>query len=424
MVESLLYNCKSQKSWQLDLEENKPALNLLDGLSKASDFKDILTYEAYGDAIGILLRDHILQTKPNYNEGDFIKFLSDLQDLLQKMVTEHWVIVPLQNATLKSTVRMRDFVFLAGTREDKISMLARLGKVSIAKAKSRASHTEASRSDGFFDHPLVAIRVDHQTDFVYRQARLYALWSIAILQVIYWGYEYEDKQKHRFLSAETQGKKVNHLAIWAKSDEAFRHKPLNFTGDCNFDISWIAKRVNQKKFRDLFQQIVLERDKNKLRFRFFKALRLFAKAIDSERNSGAFEGMGISVLYLTTTAEAILLDNDNEKRLRLTVLLPRLANLKGRSLVDCGQAIESAYRWRNSFVHSGEDTFQDWNDNFEPGNKATKVLLLKRMLAKLLADAPNHLNESTRDENADVNNLWNNRLKKEWEKALGLVERE
>ena len=377
----------------MDLEINKPAYNLLSILSGTSEFRGILTHESFALAIKVLLCDPKLQTSLRFTEEDYAKFTCDLRDLLLKMATQHWIVIPLRGTTLSATVKLRDFVFLTGSREEKVKTLSRLGKVTLAKARFRANHTEVSRADGFFHHPLLAIRICHQTDFVYEQARLIALWSIAILQAIYWGYEYSQERQFRFLpvAASEQGSIANHLAIWSKDDTTFGHLPLDFSERCDFDISWMSQKANQKRFRKLFQKVVIGRYDNSLNTRFFKALRLFAKAVDTESNRGAFEGLGISVLYLTTTAEALLLSNDNEKRLRLTALLPRLSNLRGSTFGDYAKAVDSVYRWRNSFVHSGEDVFHDWDDEFNSGDKAKKVMLVKRMIAKILADAPKHI---------------------------------
>jgi hypothetical protein len=425
---NLLYSCKRVGNWNPDSFPSQPLVNLLSKLSDHPDFKNIWDLELAKNILYYLLRDSPLKEKQSFTTSDAEKLLEDIHRSLVANVARHWIVVPLRKASLSKTVQFQDFVFIAGSREEKVETLRRLSQMPKKDAYYLAEHTENSRSPGFFEHPLLAIRIVHQTNYVEHLAPLYALWTICSLQAIYWGYIYPDGQSSKWVKWRN---KCEHLAIWAKDAGRYWHQSLPFRSTCKFDLDWISKRSHQKRFTNLFRSVIAapNRDEDELTYRFFKALRYFGKAIDTEENSEAFEGMGITLVYLMTLAEGILLNNDFEKRNKLTVLLPRLAKLPDHTLSECALAVDQAYRWRSEFVHANNDKFPDWDDYLSEGAATKNTRLVKRMVARLLSDAPKHIQKM--DEEAErlaqanreppkLSSLWFKSLSKLWKKTLGL----
>lgn len=416
----LLYYCKRTGNWEPDITD-RPTLNLLEELASHPDYERFFAGDtAYLILIARLDRPE-LQGQTTFSNGDADHLLSALRDGLSANATRHWIVVPLRYATLSRTIRSRDFVLIAGSRDEKIDVLRGLARISPTEANYRALHTERSRSPGFFENPLLAIKIDHQTPYVEDVARAYALWSTCSLQAIFWGYLYP--RERYFGSALPVREESRHLAIYAKDEWRFRHKALYFRAECRFNLDWLNRRSHKKRFRDLFRSVVAPIPKDNLTFRFFRALRFFGKATDAERDTELFEGMGITLLYLMIAAEAVLLHHDYEKRLRLTVLLPRLAKLPDHTLTECASAVDQAYRWRSDFVHKGLETYRDWEDDLSEGVATRNAMLVKRMVARLLSDAPKHIErirQETGEDPSRMRSQWFRFLRNEWDKALGL----
>lgn len=324
----LLNCCKANNVWELNDLTSKPFSNLIEILSDHPEYKNIWDYEITIDIISFLLSRFPHKQQSSFTDNDAVEFINNIHTSLVKNTSKHWIVVPLRMAKLNNTIQLRNFVFITGNKDEKIEILCRLSQMSKREADYWAQHTENAKSPGFFEHPLLAIKVTHQTKYVEKVARLYALWTICSLQVIYWGYVYRDEVSRLYPIPVGMLKDCDHLAIWSKDRERCGHQSLNFRTICKFNLDWMSQRVHQKRFKSLFNCIVMAQNKNdKLTHRFFKALRLFGKAIDTENNSEAFEGMGITLVYLMTIAEGVLLDQDFEKRNKLTVLLPYLAKL-------------------------------------------------------------------------------------------------
>ena len=143
--------------------------------------------------------------------------------------------------------------------------------------------------------------------------------------------------------------------------------------------------------------------------------------------------MGITLLYLMIAAEGILLNNNYEKRLRLSVLLPRLAKYPGHTINECTAAIDRVYRLRSDFVHSGTDfypadlypTSPDVDPFSEEPPKESKLsdeMLVRCLIAKLLSDAPRHIARVRQmpSKSTDFSGVWFDMLNSEWRKVFGL----
>ena len=416
----LLNYCRRIGEWEPD-ETDRPIQNLLTGLSESPEYQQFFTLDtAYGLVLLELGKEN-LQVKEKFDNNDAELFLTNIRDGLSANAANHWIVIPLRRATLTHTIRFRNFVFIAGDRSQKIEVLRRLNRISKVKAEFRASHTERTRSPGFFEYPLLAIRIKHQTGFVEAISNKYALWSICALQAIYWAYIYPNSEIPFFI--EPHGRS-GHLAVYATDDWRYGHRPLHFKSECRFKLDWLASPEHQKRFTAIYKNIIVNSNRDSLSFRFFRALRYFGKAIDTETSREIFEGMGMSLLYLLIAAEGILLSQDFEKRSRLTVLLPALTKVSNTEQKECARALDNIYRYRSDFVHDGSDIYPDWDEDLKSGEKTNQIRLVKRMVAKLLADSPKHIDSVFRKVNKDLTKIegeWFKALREKWDQKIGLT---
>ena len=102
----------------------------------------------------------------------------------------------------------------------------------------------------------------------------------------------------------------------------------------------------------------------------------------------------MELLHLMIAAESLLLDREAEKRLRLATLLPRLVNIDGKTNQDIFSSINDIYSWRSDYVHSGEDVFPEYDEDFKDGEIQKKIYLVRRVIGQVLVDAPKWLSMS------------------------------
>jgi hypothetical protein len=433
----LLYYCRNTGDWQPDYA-NGPLNNLLNVVRDQPDFKQYFSWELAYDLLKHELAKADWQAKTSFTDADAEQFLARLAENIEVNAVDHWITVPLRDAELQSSIHFKDFAFIGGTRDEKIEALHKLCRISLQKVVDRVEHTETSRSPGFFAHPLLAIRIKHQTHTVERLAKRYALWCLCALHAVYWGYVYPANQRSRFRDARyvADSEKVcQHLCIYAQDDWRWGHQPFISSPQCPLNLDWLRNAACQRRFIALFMSVIKTPvpSQDKLTFLFYRSLRFFGRAISIGQNAEEFEGMGISLLYLMIAAEGVLLNNNYEKRLRLSVLLPRLAKYPRYTINECTAAIDRVYKLRSDFVHSGNDFYStnpypanlDADPFSEDSAKVPKLsdeMLVRCLIAKLLSDAPRHLERMRQipSKSTDLSEVWFDMLNSEWHKVFGL----
>ena len=431
----LLYYCSNTGDWQPDYA-NGPLNNLLNVVRDQPDFKQYFSWELAYDLLNHELAKPDWQTKTSFTDTDAGQLLARLAENIEVNAADHWIIVPLRDAELQSIIRFKDFAFIGGTRDEKIDALHRLCRISLQKVSDRVDHTETSRSPGFFVHPLLAIRIKHQTNTVERLAKRYALWSLCALHAVYWGYVYPANRRSRFRDARdvADSEKVcQHLCIYAKDDWRWGHQPFISSPQCSLNLDWLQNAAHQSLFTALFTSVIEMPSQDTLTFLFYRSLRFFGRAISIRQSAEEFEGMGITLLYLMVAAEGILLNNNYEKRLRLSVLLPRLAKYPGYTINECTAAIDRVYRLRSDFVHSGTDFYPTdpypTNPDVDPFSeeppkelKLSDEMLVRCLIVKLLTDAPRHIERVRQisSKSTDLSEVWFDMLNSKWRKVFGL----
>jgi hypothetical protein len=419
----LLQYCRSTRDWEPDYT-NKPLENLITFLENQSDFARYFNPHLAYRLIRYDLAKPGWQDKSSVTDADAEQLLARLAENIEINAADHWIIVPLRDAELQTTIRFKNFALIGGTRDEKIDALGKLCRISLQKVSDSVEHTETSRSPGFFAHPLLAIRIKHQTNNVERLAKRYALWCLCALHTIYWAYIYPANPRSRIRNARDvvdREKACQHLCIYAKEDWRWGHQPFTSSPQCSFNLGWLEIPAHQRRFTALFTSVIEMPSQDNLTFLFYRSLRFFGRAISIRQSAEEFEGMGITLLYLMIAAEGILLNNNYEKRLRLSVLLPRLAKYPGYTVNDCTAALDRVYRLRSDFVHSGTD-FYPFYEEAPKEPKLSDEMLVRCLIAKLLCDAPRHIERArqTPSESTDLSEVWFAMLNSEWRKVFGL----
>jgi|GEM_PF-2844609 len=313
-----------------------------------------------------------------------------LKDLLRN-IAHHVIVVPIPRADLNAIISFGNYMLLPHylKRDEKIEQLARFSGKKYADAASILEHTEKSRSPDFLKYPLLCIKEKQQSATIHFRALNMARLAIYAITTYYYAYiSLENQGLYSSMASLIRVPQASHIAILAKDNWRQRHNPLDFDPSMRFRLHWLAEKNHQRKLLKFIRALILAEKPDKLRLLFLNALILFNEALN-QNNS-------IATLMIMTSAESLLTQTRNEKRLRLAAILPRLVKVKGKSVADLSEILTELYLKRNDFVHAGRTItimYSDKKDknSLEVAKVAVAMLLLdypaieQRLLKKLRA---------------------------------------
>jgi len=358
------YLKKGQKP--LDYED-KPYTNFLDII-----YPVVKKIEYYSNDMFMYAVERYLQI--DKTDGyDIDKLFEYIEKHFEINKDKHFLIFPLQGSGLVEDIYFSEFYFLTQKEEEIIiKQIAEITKIEYARVKEFLDHTRNSRSRDFLKSNLMIIKVENQTENVDRFAYQMAQFSVDILKLIHAGFGMETSI---FRMAEEGTKKNSHVAILAKDDWR-----------CGFGFSWNAELrckididfMSEKKYQDIFKLLFLtsmKKNSDELTSRFVNALMLYGKAKIQQSN---YSDVDLALLLYLTVLESLFTEGKNEKRLRLSAIVPRLIEYEGKSISEISKGLNSLYMSRNNFLHAGRTTYFTRNDEeIEFLERVTALVIIK-----------------------------------------------
>ncbi len=354
----------SLKSGTFDYEyEDKPFQNLYNALYRIKEIQENFDLDILMHGVQKAITTRFQETPITIEEDIIEKILDEIITTLKNNIAEHLIVVPIQFAHFENKIKIDNLIFIPQnyTRDGKLKIISRASKKTLSETKWIVEHTEKSRSEDFLNYPLLLIKQNQQTSTVHYNALNIAKFIIYSVRCFYYGKIYKSsKDKRSFLTwAQSNHENASHLAIYAKDTWRQNHKPLNFDVSLPFDLTWLEDRRMVKEFKFFLNRIYNEGNLDDFNVTFLNALILYNESIK--------QNISISTIITMTIAESILTKNKNEKRLRISAILPRLLNLHQNEQKNTSRIFDELYRKRNNFVHSGESVSIDYNfDSNEP----------------------------------------------------------
>lgn len=406
----------SLKKGEIEIDyDGKPFQNVMQFLYEVKEIKDI--YD--GDILVFGIEKEILkkhQALPvQIYENDVEEIVTEIVETLKSNLADHLIVIPLQSAQFKNLIKIDNLSFIPQnySRKEKLKIIARLSKKTLSETSWIAEHTEKSRSQDFLKYPLLCIKQAHQTSTVHYNSLNIAKIIIFAIRCFYYGNiskTTKDKTSIIVSYEERNLKEVSHLAIYSKESWRQNHKPLNFDASLPFDISWLETKEIKQKFKKFIERIYFDGNLDDFNVCILNSLILF--------NDSIKQNTSISTLITMTIAESILTRNRNEKRLRISAIIPRLMKYPKNKQSEISRDFDELYQKRNNFVHSGESVTINFNfENSEP----TLLEAGRKIIAQLILNYPNF--EKILEKNILVNDTTNNQIKrmKYWEKYIDSI---
>ncbi|MFX3643381.1 MAG: hypothetical protein ACE3L7_32815 [Candidatus Pristimantibacillus sp.] len=385
IAKSFLNYCKRKDSDEMSYLDDVPLKNLIDSLSTDPRFTGRISLELTESYLCGYTQEPAIKQKERYDNDDAVVLLDSLSQYLEKNRIDNWILIPLRNAYLSSSVRYKNFFFLSGTLEEKANTLRKLGKISKMKTHEIMNYL-IRKSPGFFEHPILAIRVKDQFESVQLDVQNQAFYSIAFLHAIYWGQIYPDYPYP--LTSRFWDKKTDHMMLFGKREFQNMIIPFRINASCDLNLDWLLEKKNIKLFDSLYQSLLSKKSSTRLHAKFRSGFKFFKKAIESEEREDYFERLGVPVMNLVIASETVLLPANAPKRFQLSFLMPGLTRLDDLTESDGALLTSDMYTLRSEYVHGGTEIYHDFDDGFGPGELTTKYTRYKRMVARLLITYP------------------------------------
>ncbi|OMF05713.1 HEPN domain-containing protein [Paenibacillus sp. FSL H7-0942] len=419
MILGFLHYSKRKVPNEMSYGGDTPLKNLIDFLFTHPDFANRISLELTENFLCGYVSEPSIRQKSSYSTQDIQALLHALTQHLGVNRIDHWILIPLRNAYLTCSVRYKDFRFISGDFNEKTETLRKLCRYSTMKFQSHIEHL-IRKSPGFFEHPILAIRIRDHNEYVRNDIQRQAFFSISFLQAIYWSLNRQDEIppfSHRY-----RENKTDHMMIFGRMEWQLGTVPFMINAHCNINLDWLLDKKNVKLFDSLYQCFLRRTTPNELSYKFLNGYKFFKKAIESEERKDFFERLGSPIMNLVIACETVLLAERVPKRYSLSFLMPNLTKLTDLNPADCALLTNEMYTLRSEYVHGGTEIFHDFNDNFGPGKTSTKYIQFKRMVAKLLITYPSYVKLVSRKSPADTLNIneWYSYLGKKLRRSRGI----
>lgn len=387
-------------------ENDKVYTNFMDEIFNEMKHDEYFDYDIFEEIIYSHLRD-IDVTDALKNKSKYLEELqAELTYNFNKDIRDHFLIVPIQKSALAEDIIFDDFLLLKkrSNEDDYFRDISNYLGIQKDRVKSSIEHTHNTRSKDFLKDNIIIVKVKQQTSYVKTFATSIMIDIFSYIRIIY------------FLTESTTSYLQSHLAYWNTENKhvlilaednwrqghGYRGETPNFI--LNYDLNFLKEKNNQELLSRFLHTFTLNRKKDDLTRLFYNAINLFDSGIKFKS-----EDNDIYNLLMMTTAETLLTQGANEKRLRLSAVSPKLINHSKLNKFQISKVISDFYLSRNSFVHGGES-----RSNFERSDYE----LLAQIISKLIVYYFTFSNEIVEDNHIKRINQWSNYINKIFESII------
>lgn len=366
-----LYN----STWQFMRSRNRYELNMDDRVYInliSVLYENIKNNPLFCEDIMFSCTDRFLYDDFNKEEIDKNRGENLIQTILNTLELNkkvHYLLIPINGARLSSDIHFAPFHFINGNEEEKEEKIIEITGLDKHKICDFIKHTQNTRSKDFMKYPILVLQIDNVNSNVYRSAAVVAQRVFQIIKLMV--FKFETKQDIYELSANWYEHNY-HVAIIGEENWQFGHGNWWNLIKCRYSLDFLSELNNQNEFINLANTFIFKNQGDDLYYKFSNALELFEKSLEQYEN---YKDTTLSMMLLFSAAESLITDGDNEKKLRLSVIWPRLVSITNKEQKDLCILIRDAYEQRNNFVHAGNLM---WNSR----NK--EIRILHQMLAKLI----------------------------------------
>ena len=287
---------------------------------------------------------------------------------------KHYLIFPLQGSGLKKDISFSRFHILKEKSEEElhtqISDITSIDKIAVTDF---LEHTKKSRSKDFLKSNIMIIEVENQTENVRYSAYQLAQYSVNFLFLIHSAF---GMKSSIFRLGEIWGDENKHVAILSKDGWRCGHgHSWDAHLQCKLDIDFMEEDKYQEIFDKLFNSFALRNEKDDLAYKFINVFILYSRGIVQQR---IHHDDSLALLLFITALESLITEGQQEKRLRLAAIIPKLITIDGMTSFELATMIDELYKDRNNFVHAGQTPSYSYENNkIKALDQITALMILK-----------------------------------------------
>lgn len=296
---------------------------------------------------------------------------------------KHYLIFPLQGSGLKKDISFSKFHILKEKSEEELhTQISDITSIDKKAVIDFLEHTKNSRSKGFLKSNIMIIEVENQTENVRYSAYQLAQYSVNFLFLIHSAFGMESSI---FRKPEIWRDENRHVAILAKDGWRCGHgHSWDAHLQCKLDIDFMEEDKYQQIFDKLFSSFALRIELNNLAYKFINLFMLYSRGIVQRK---IHHDDSLALLLFITALESLITEGQQEKRLRLAVIIPKLITIDGMTSFELATMIDELYKDRNNFVHAGQTPSYSYKNNkLETLERVTALMILKYFEVDSLLD--------------------------------------
>ena len=368
LYENAWHFMRNKNRTELNLDD-KPYMNLVSELYRNVNDNPLLCEDIILGCTDRFLNDDLEKDKVDKNRGEaLIQNIIETFEINKKV---HYLLIPINGARLSNDIHFASFHFIDGNEEEKEEKIQQITGLDRCKINEFINHTKKSRSQDFMMPPLLVLQIDNVNYNVYTSASIIAQRIFQIIKIMV--YKLETKRDILYELTTNQYENNYHVAIIGEESWQFGHRNWWNLIQCKYSLDFLSELNNQNEFVNLANTFVFYRYRDELHSKFSNALELFEKSLEQYEN---YKDATLSMMLLFSAAESLLTECNNEKKLRLSVIWPRLVTITGKKQKDLCVLIKNSYEKRNNFVHAGTLMYD---------SEKEEIRILHQMLAKLIS---------------------------------------
>lgn len=366
-----------EDAWQFMRTRNKPELDMDDQVYInliSALYKNVKNNLLFCEDIMISCTDRFLNADFGKNEVDKNRGENLIQNIIETLELNkkvHYLLIPINGARLSIDIHFASFHFIDGNEGEKEEKIQHITGLDRSKIHDFIEHTQKTRSKDFMMYPILVLQIDNVHSNIYRSASFTAQRIFQIIKLMV--YKLETKQDI-YEIADNWYEPNYHVAIIGEEEWQLGHRNWWNLIQCKYSLDFLSQLNNQNEFVNLANTFVFDNQRDELHYKFSNALELFEKSLEQYEN---YKDTTLSMMLLFSAAESLLTEGDNEKKLRLSVIWPRLVTITDKEQKDLCILIRDSYDKRNNFVHAGNLMYDEEEEE--------EIRILHQMLAKLIS---------------------------------------
>lgn len=349
--------------------DDAPFLNLYSVIYEHLKTNDLFNEDIVVDCINDYLKNDIEKGSIVDDSGSIL--LSEIEKRLENNKSKQFVLIPLFGSKIVADAIIDKVCILSGEDDEIIDKIANHIGCDRWEIKSNLEHTKRSRAKNFLSYPIAVLQMENIDANI--TAKSSFLGSVILALIKLFAVVYREENILFEIRSILDRDNDTFIVVLNRNGNILSQRPLFGLIRCQYDLGFLIDTGIGALFAQMTKKLLFSDENDELRLRMLNALLMTSQSIEQYEN----RDYSLSLLLAFVALESLLLDRDNEKRLRLSVITSKIVSLEGYTARQIYDLINNLYEQRNDFVHAGRSVECNYSEDLVVLHKLiVKVLLL------------------------------------------------